>query len=80
MAMVPSSSALVPSTNAAWNATNGKNIQLQHAAKPAPAVDLPALQGAGRVLHDRLVKDAQAVPELGDMLTIRTCRLRTTAN
>lgn len=71
MAMAPSSSALPSSTSAAWRATNGKSAQLQHAAKHVPAVDLPALQGAGRVLHDQLVKDAQAVPELGDMLTIR---------
>lgn len=72
MAMAPSSSALPPTASMAWKTTtNGKSAQLQHAAKPIPAVDLPALQSAGRVLHDQLVKDAQAVPELGDMLTIR---------
>lgn len=43
----------------------------QPASKPAPTVDLPSLQSASRVLQDQLVKDAQAVPELGDMLTIR---------
>lgn len=73
--LVPSSSALPPSASVAWRTTSNKNAQLQHAAKPVPTVDLPALQGAGRVLHDQLVKDAQAVPELGDMLTIRTCLL-----
>ena len=71
MATVPSTSALAPSTSTAWKASNPKNAQVQHALKPAPTVDLPALQGAGRVIHEQLVKDAQAVPELGDMLTIR---------
>lgn len=40
--------------------------------RPTPAVDMPSLQSASRVLEEQLVKDAQAVPELGDMLTIRT--------
>ncbi len=39
--------------------------------KPIPTLDLPALQSASRVIQEQLVKDAQAVPELGDMLTIR---------
>ena len=34
-------------------------------------LDLPALQAASRVLHEHFLKDAQAVPDLGDMLTIR---------
>lgn len=42
-----------------------------HAPRPTPAVDLPALQNASRVLHGQLLKDAQAVPELGDMLATR---------
>ncbi|KDQ63476.1 hypothetical protein JAAARDRAFT_695291 [Jaapia argillacea MUCL 33604] len=37
---------------------------------PPPIVDLPALQSASRVLQDQLAKDAQLVPDLGEMLTI----------
>ncbi|EKM61129.1 uncharacterized protein PHACADRAFT_24346 [Phanerochaete carnosa HHB-10118-sp] len=70
MAMVPSSSALPSGTNAVWKTSTARNTQLQHAIKPVPTVDLPALQGAGRVIHEQLVKDAQAIPALGDMLTI----------
>ncbi|KAL1748480.1 Non-repetitive/WGA-negative nucleoporin C-terminal-domain-containing protein [Schizophyllum fasciatum] len=33
-------------------------------------VDLPALQGASRVLQEQLVKDSQAIPDLGDTLSI----------
>lgn len=71
MSTVPSSSALPSGTSTVWKTSITRNAQLQHAAKPAPAVDLPALHGAGRVIHEQLVKDAQAVPALGDMLTIR---------
>lgn len=71
MAMVPSSSTLPSGTGAVWKSNDTRNAQLQHAAKPVPTVDLPALQGAGRVIHEQLLKDAQAVPALGDMLTIR---------
>ncbi|KAI0082270.1 nucleoporin [Panus rudis PR-1116 ss-1] len=46
---------------------NGKGTQ--HTPSPTPLLDLPALQSASRVLHDQFVKDAQAVPELGEMLT-----------
>ena len=73
MAMVPSSSALPPSTSVARKAADENNLQPQHAAKLIPTVDLAALESAGRVLHDQLVKDAQTVPELGDMLSICTC-------
>lgn len=37
-----------------------------------PALDLPALQGASRLLQDQLIKDAQILPDLGDMLANRT--------
>ncbi|KAG6818004.1 hypothetical protein H0H87_009159 [Tephrocybe sp. NHM501043] len=36
-------------------------------AFPEP-VDLPALQNAGRVLQDRIAKDASIIPDLGDTL------------
>lgn len=45
------------------------------AQKPEPVVDLPALQNASRVLQEQFVKDAQIVPDLGDMLTIRAFNL-----
>lgn len=45
--------------------------QLQIAAKPAPVVDLLALQSASRVLHDQFIKDAQVIPDLADTLTTR---------
>lgn len=40
------------------------------APRPA-ALDLPNLQGASRVVQEVLVKDAQIVPDLGELLTIR---------
>ncbi|KII93895.1 hypothetical protein PLICRDRAFT_36114 [Plicaturopsis crispa FD-325 SS-3] len=43
--------------------------QVAAASKPAPVVDLPALQSASRVLQDQFVKDAQSVPDLGETLT-----------
>ncbi|THH08723.1 hypothetical protein EW145_g2498 [Phellinidium pouzarii] len=33
-------------------------------------LNLPALQGASRLIQDQLIKDAQIIPDLGDMLTI----------
>lgn len=45
-------------------------------SKPPPVLDLPALQAASRVLHEQIAKDAQIVPDLGDMLTIRTFIIR----
>lgn len=48
---------------------NGSKFrQAQAASKPAPVLDLPALQAASRILQDQLVKDSQAVPDLGDMI------------
>ena len=46
----------------------GKLRQTQAASKPAPVLDLPALQAASRVLQEQLVKDSQVVPDLGDMI------------
>ena len=42
----------------------------QPAPRPAP-LDLPALQGASRVVQEVLIKDAQIIPDLGELLTIR---------
>ncbi|RPD63049.1 nucleoporin [Lentinus tigrinus ALCF2SS1-6] len=47
----------------------GKLRQTQAASKPAPVLDLPALQAASRVLQEQLVKDSQIVPDLGDMIS-----------
>lgn len=41
--------------------------------KPAPTLDLPALQDASRVLQDQFAKDARLVPDLGESLTVRAC-------
>jgi hypothetical protein len=37
--------------------------------RPAPVVDLLALQNASRVLQDQLLKDSQIIPDLGETLT-----------
>lgn len=50
---------------------NGKSQQMLSTAKTVPVLELPALQSASRVLQDQINKDAQAIPDLGDMLTIR---------
>lgn len=43
----------------------------QPQARPASVLDLPGLQSASRVLHDQFMKDAQIIPDIGDMLTTR---------
>jgi nuclear pore complex protein Nup155 len=45
--------------------------QNQIQARPPSALDLPGLQSASRVLHDQFMKDAQIIPDIGDMLTTR---------
>lgn len=45
-----------------------KTGQPQPTPGPAPLLDLPGLQSASKVLQEQFVKDAQAVPELGEML------------
>ena len=52
----------------AWNA--GSSQRAPVAPKPA-TLDLPALQAASRVLQDQFVKDAQIIPDLGELLSIR---------
>ncbi|KAI0053328.1 nucleoporin [Auriscalpium vulgare] len=37
--------------------------------KPAPSLDLPALQSASRVLQEQFVKDAQTIPDTCEILT-----------
>lgn len=34
----------------------------------APVVDLAALHAAARVLHDNFLRDAQTIPDIGDIL------------
>ena len=50
------------------SANGSKFKQAQSAPKSPVVLDLPALQAAGRVLQDQLVKDSQIVPDLGDMI------------
>ena len=48
---------------------NGSKLrQTQAASKPAPVLDLPALQAASQVLQEQLVKDSQIVPDLGELI------------
>ncbi|KAH7928555.1 nucleoporin [Leucogyrophana mollusca] len=49
------------------NASLLRPAQVQ--ARPAPILDLPGLQAASRVLHDQFLKDAQIIPDVGEMLT-----------
>ncbi|KAJ3475958.1 hypothetical protein NLI96_g11485 [Meripilus lineatus] len=60
------------SLNTFQQSTNGRPSQPRPTQEPRPTLDLPALQSASRVLHEQYLKDAQAVPELSDMLTIPT--------
>ena len=56
--------------------TNSINTrQIQATAKPAPVVDLLALQTASQVLQEQLIKDAQIIPDLAETLTTRRCFL-----
>ena len=71
MAMAASLSALPPS-NGELGRSSSARVAMS-VSRPVPPVDLPALQSASRVLQDQLLKDVQVVPELGDMLSIRTC-------
>ncbi|KAI0662717.1 nucleoporin [Cubamyces menziesii] len=49
---------------------NGSKLrQTQAASKPAPVLDLPALQAASQVLQEQLVKDSQIVPDLGELIS-----------
>lgn len=50
---------------------SGRPRNGQTVSKPPPVLDLAALQTASHVLQEQLAKDAQIVPDLGDMLTVR---------
>ncbi|PIL32067.1 transporter [Ganoderma sinense ZZ0214-1] len=67
---VPQNFASASASGPLGASVNGSKFkQVQVASKPAQALDLPALQAASRVLQEQLVKDSQAVPDLGDMLS-----------
>lgn len=54
------------------SSSNGlQSRQMQAVTKPAPVLDLPALQSASRVLQDQFIKDAQVIPDLVDTLNTR---------
>ena len=63
---------LAASSSKSFSPFGGRSRHAQTMSKPAALLDLPALQAASRVLQEQLAKDAQTVPDLGDMLTIRT--------
>lgn len=48
-----------------------QHVSGKRAAPRTPALDLPALQGVSRLVQDHLIKDAQVIPDLGDMLNAR---------
>ncbi|TCD69902.1 hypothetical protein EIP91_005726 [Steccherinum ochraceum] len=54
----------------AGRSTNGLHAPTQVSPAHSPSVDIIALQNASRLLQEQFVKDAQMVPELGDMLNI----------
>lgn len=37
-----------------------------------PSLELPILQGSSQVLQDYFVKDSQIIPDIGELLVIRT--------
>ena len=52
---------------------NGGFASSSRDATPAPLsksapLDLPALQTASRLIQEQLIRDAQIIPDLGDML------------
>ena len=66
---VPQNYASTSNSGPLTASVNGSKFrQAQVASKPAPVLDLPALQAASRVLQDQLVKDSQVIPDLGDMI------------
>ncbi|KAH9944478.1 nucleoporin [Epithele typhae] len=67
----PQNFASTSTFGSALGSTNGSKFgkQAQAASKPAVVLDLPALQAASRVLLEQLTKDAQMIPDLGDMIT-----------
>jgi nuclear pore complex protein Nup155 len=51
------------------NISGPSNTTVKHGQQP---VDLHALQNASRILHDQFAKDAQIIPDLGEMLAAST--------
>jgi hypothetical protein len=76
--MATSFRAIVPN-HSTWA---GRSLVMarQPPPEPAPVVDLQALQAASGVLQEKMNQDASAVPDLGEMLTIRACTHRVTSN
>ncbi|TBU35136.1 nucleoporin [Dichomitus squalens] len=67
---VPQNFASTSTSGPLIASVNGSKFrQAQVASKPAPVLDLPALQAASRVLQEQLVKDSQTIPDLGDMIS-----------
>lgn len=60
---IPSMS-LVPFNNLPNSSTNVPAVKPQ---QPPPVVDLDVLQAATRVLQEQLLKDAQIIPDHGEM-------------
>ncbi|EMD42139.1 hypothetical protein CERSUDRAFT_90739 [Gelatoporia subvermispora B] len=58
------------STNGLHGSVNGKGRSVQPPTKAIPVLDLPALQNASQVLQEQFTKDAQVIPDLGEMLSI----------
>jgi len=69
MAALPPFSASYQQQQSAGTSSLFRHNQTQ--ARPASVIDLPGLQSASRVLHDQFMKDAQIIPDIGDMLTTR---------
>jgi nuclear pore complex protein Nup155 len=68
-ALLPFSASYRQQQNAGTSSSLFRQNQPQ--ARPASVLDLPGLQSASRVLHDQFMKDAQIIPDIGDMLTTR---------
>ncbi|KAJ8595951.1 nucleoporin-domain-containing protein [Rhizopogon salebrosus TDB-379] len=66
-ALLPFSASYRQQQNAGTSSSLFRQNQPQ--ARPASVLDLPGLQSASRVLHDQFMKDAQIIPDIGDMLT-----------
>lgn len=62
--VVAMASAFV-SSHSSVNISGPSNISIKQGQQP---VDLRALQNASRVLQDQFAKDAQIIPDLGELL------------
>ncbi|KAI0068445.1 nucleoporin [Artomyces pyxidatus] len=64
------SSSVFAGLQASTSSNGFPTRQLPPPPKAVPTLDLPALQSASRVLQEQFAKDAQTIPDIGDMLTI----------